>query len=96
MCFFAVFFLYYLYASFFCFCLEIYWKMFTFVKSSSENFLLRFAIRRTWASIRYLDGGEFKAIFVIGQTDSKAQEIVEKEHQKYGDILQIEIPDNYR
>ena len=74
----------------------IKWKMFIFVKSAVANTVKRANIRSTWGAVKYVDGGQFSTIFVIGKTkDVKKQHLIDLESQKYADIMQVNVTDDY-
>ena len=69
--------------------------MFIFVKSAVVNTVRRANIRSTWGAVKYVDGGQFSTIFVVGKTkDVKKQNLINLESQKYADILQVNVTDN--
>ena len=71
--------------------------MVIFVKSAATNFKRREAIRRSWGMLRYIDGGRFYTIFIVGQTsENLSQSEIDSEAEMYGDILQIALPESYR
>ena len=70
-------------------------KMIFVVKSAVVNFRAREVLRRTWAGVSYLEGIQFASIFVIGKTDIKTQALVDEEYARYGDILQVNMTDDY-
>ena len=73
-------------------------RIFFVVKSAAGNVVNREILRRTWASMRYIDGYKIATIFVIGKidVDPKAQIFLNEEYNRYGDILQLNISDKYR
>ena len=74
----------------------IKWKMFIFVKSAAKNIVKRANIRSTWGAVKYVDGGQFSTIFVIGKTkDVEKQHLIDLESQKYADIMQADVTENY-
>ena len=66
------------------------------VKSAAGNFQAREILRRTWAGVSYLEGFQFASIYVIGKTTKKTQALVDEEYARYGDILQVNMTDEYR
>ena len=70
--------------------------MITFVKSTAFNSDRRDIIRRTWGSVKCLDGAQFHTIFVIGKSPEATQVSIIQESKKYGDILQIDVSDKYK
>ena len=68
------------------------------VKSAAENFMKRELLRRTWASLTYVNGVQFTTVFVTGtkQVDNQKQLLIDEEQSRYGDILQLNISDKYR
>jgi len=66
------------------------------IKSAVDHGLAREIIRRTWASISFIEGFLFTSIFVLGQTDANKQALIEEEFERYGDLLQLNLPDEYR
>ena len=44
----------------------------------------------------YVERGRFVTVFVVGHAEGMAARILEEEHQRYGDILQYDGPDDYR
>ena len=77
-------------------CAEVKWEMFTFVKSKAEHNERRQIIRETWASVFYMKGTKITTIFVIGRANKMTQKKVDKEHKRFGDILQIDEDDGYQ
>ena len=70
--------------------------MFIFVKSAVNHFRRRSNIRNTWGSLKFLDGGQFSTIFIIGKTDDVyKQALVNEEIARFSDILQMDISDDY-
>ena len=67
--------------------------MFTFIKTSAGNVNLRQAIRRTWASIHFLQEAQFYSIFVVGKTNETN---LTTEHEQHGDLLHVNVSDIYR
>ncbi|XP_053574341.1 beta-1,3-galactosyltransferase 5 [Bombina bombina] len=62
------------------------------IKSHPQSGSRREVLRRTWAREEEFDGYIIRPIFLIGQTDVSGQmEIVKKESQEFGDILQWDI-----
>ncbi|XP_076816314.1 beta-1,3-galactosyltransferase brn-like [Clavelina lepadiformis] len=74
---------------------NISWSMIIFIKSAASYGRRREWIRKTWGSIGYLDGVTFQTIFVTGQTDARTQALLDEEHSRYGDILQVDASDAY-
>ena len=72
------------------------WIMVIFVKSSLMHHDRRNLIRSTWGALRYLNGGEFRTVFVVGKSDKKNEMHLEDESRKHNDILQINHTDSYR
>ena len=70
--------------------------MVIFVKSSVRNFALRELIRNTWGSISFASGAQFQTVFVVGKTEKQKQALVDEEHDRYDDILQVDLPDVFR
>ena len=69
--------------------------MFTFVKSTAENWKRRETIRRTWGSVKLIDEAQFTTIFVIGKTTKTRQALLDEESNRYGDVFQINSSDDY-
>ncbi|CAF3007017.1 unnamed protein product [Rotaria sp. Silwood2] len=63
------------------------------VKSAVENWKARQAIRMTWAKNDFLEKNNIKLAFVLGTNEQNFS--VEKESQKYKDIIQIDKMDFY-
>nr|XP_002131063.1 beta-1,3-galactosyltransferase brn-like [Ciona intestinalis] len=75
---------------------EIQWRMVIFVKSAFVNFFRRELLRRTWASLSYVDRGRFDTVFVIaGVPNRKRYNLLKEEHSRYGDILYFDESDDY-
>ena len=66
------------------------------VKSAIDRGLAREIIRRTWGSVSYLEGFKFTTVFVVGKTTPQKQALIEEEFERYGDLLQLNIADQYR
>lgn len=73
------------------------WHHVVFVKSTAGNYHRRELLRRTWAVLGYVGGARFDTVFLIGRTNEAGiQVLMDEEHQRYGDILQYNGPDEYR
>jgi len=72
------------------------WKMVFVVKSSVERGFAREILRRTWASLSYVKGFKFTTIFVLGQANGDKQALINEEFERYGDLLQLNISDEYK
>ena len=70
--------------------------MILFVKSAAGNHETRDAVRRTWASLSYLDKAQLGAVFVLGRAAGRVQRLVDEEDKDYGDILQLNVSDDYK
>nr|XP_002121312.1 N-acetyllactosaminide beta-1,3-N-acetylglucosaminyltransferase 2 [Ciona intestinalis] len=76
---------------------NVTWTMVSFIKSKANSSNYRDILRRSWAATTYVDGGRFFYIFVVGKSENKSVEHdLVKEHERYGDILQYNGPDDYR
>ena len=69
--------------------------MVLFVKSAVKHASHRELLRRTWASFSYVDGFKLATIFVTGKAEKKDQTLIDEEHNRYGDILQLNTSDAY-
>jgi len=70
------------------------WKMITLVKSWMINTENRNAIRETWASVRYIDEVHLETVFLISRASNPEQQaLLDEESKKYGDILQVDVPE---
>lgn len=66
------------------------------VVSSIPNFMRRKALRDTWTQNDYLQSQPSRAIFVLGNTYNKDQQILLQEEDKlYHDIVQVNFRDTY-
>ncbi|XP_076822332.1 beta-1,3-galactosyltransferase 5-like [Clavelina lepadiformis] len=75
---------------------KVNWTMVFFVKSAGPNQVRRELLRRTWASLSYVEGGRFETVFVIGKTNvPKYVSLLNEEHKRYGDLLQFNDFDDY-
>ncbi|CAK8674734.1 unnamed protein product [Clavelina lepadiformis] len=75
---------------------KVNWTMVFFVKSAAPNQVRRELLRRTWASLSYVEGGRFETVFVIGKTDvPKYVSLLQEESERYGDLLQFNDFDDY-
>ena len=74
---------------------DVKWKMYTFVKSAANNFKRRETIRRTWGSVKFIDGAQFTTIFLIGKAKGTVQSLVDEENKRFRDIMQINSSDDY-
>ncbi len=63
------------------------------VKSAIENWKARQAIRMTWAKKEYLEKHSIQIAFVLGLSEYNIT--IEKESQRYQDIIQIDKIDYY-
>ena len=75
---------------------EVDWKMFMLIKSSAGRPAIRELLRRTWATLSYVNRAQFRSIFVIGKANRNQQLIIDEEAKRYGDILQLNVSDDYR
>ena len=75
---------------------DISWRMVLFVKSSATRPSIRESLRRTWPSLSYVDGAKFAAIFLIGKASKKYEALIAEESKRYGDILLLNVSDDYR
>ena len=67
------------------------------IKSATKNSMSREIIRRTWASVSYLEGFQFTSVFVMGKGETDRQQaLIDEEVERYGDIIQLNISDEYR
>ena len=66
------------------------------VKSAANHVSIREQIRRTWVSMSYVDGSQFSYFFVLGKSDPKTENLINEEYKRYGDLLQLDIPDQYQ
>lgn len=72
------------------------WSAINMVKSAVPNKDRRIAIRDTWG-VEIKNGIRIKTVFIVGTVENQTkQEEIVKEYDKYGDILQINIPDDYK
>ena len=70
------------------------WDMVILVVSGVRNFMRRDAIRNTWGS--NVDVKNVKVLFLVGVDRVTSFRVeVAKESQLYGDIIQVDIGDNY-
>jgi len=60
----------------FLFFFSVVGKMVFIVKSAVNHGPSREIIRRTWASLSYVEGFQFTSIFVLGQTNAKQQALI--------------------
>uniref|UniRef100_H2YSG9 Hexosyltransferase n=1 Tax=Ciona savignyi TaxID=51511 RepID=H2YSG9_CIOSA len=76
---------------------NVSWNMVIMVKSSANSFIRRDVLRRSWASLFYVEGGNVSVVFVVGKSVArKTERRLVEEQAKYGDILQFNGPDDYR
>ncbi|CAK8693038.1 beta-1,3-galactosyltransferase 5-like [Clavelina lepadiformis] len=75
---------------------QIKWSNMIFVKSAAGNTARREWIRRTWGSIKYLEGIRFDTVFVVGRPEGVTKALVEEEYERNHDMLLLDEPDNYR
>ena len=71
-------------------------KMIFLIKSAVGHGNAREILRRTWTKVSYNEGFQFSSVFVLGRTDLARQALIDEEYDRYGDILQLNIPDEYR
>lgn len=71
------------------------WTMVMFVKSAANHSFHRELLRQTWGSYSYIDGFKLSTIFVTGKAEGNYQSLIDEEHERYGDILQLNISDAY-
>ncbi|XP_036602909.1 beta-1,3-galactosyltransferase 5-like [Trichosurus vulpecula] len=65
------------------------------VTSSHNQIKARMAIRETWGRERSIKGKRIKTYFLLGITNSKDDDTVTQESQKYRDIIQKDFLDEY-
>jgi len=70
--------------------------MVVLIKSSAGRPAIRELLRRTWATLSYVNKAQFRSIFVIGKANKNQQLIIDEEAKRYGDILQLNVSDDYR
>ena len=71
--------------------------MVQFVKSSAHSFYRREMLRRSWGSLRFVEGVRFETLFIVGWSNSsRTKRKLIEENEKYGDILQYDGPDDYK
>ena len=75
---------------------DVDWRMVVLIKSSAGRPAIRELLRRTWAALSYVDRAQIASIFVIGIANRKQQLIIDEEVKRYGDILQLNVSDDYR
>ncbi|XP_067663076.1 beta-1,3-galactosyltransferase 5-like [Haliotis asinina] len=67
------------------------------VISRVDNFQRRHAIRYTWgSSVHRSRSRNVCLVFLVGLCHSSMQEMLETEHKKYGDVVQINTDDSYQ
>ena len=68
-----------------------------FVKSAVKHTEIREIVRKTWGSLSFVNGTQFATIFILGRTKKpEVQTLIDEEHARYGDILQLDTADEYR
>lgn len=68
----------------------------TFIKSRAINSKRRELMRRTWNGVCHMNGWNFKAVYLIGRTDSEhVTNLLLEEQARYSDLLQYDGPDDY-
>jgi len=64
------------------------------IKSAIKNFSRRQAIRQTWGGVKIFKQAAFEIVFLLGTfSNEETMQEVSDENSRYGDILQIDIPD---
>jgi len=71
------------------------WTMHIFVKSKTSHVRHRVAIRRTWGKQTVVGRWRTRTIFVVGTASGWLKESIRNESEIYGDILQVDAPDQY-
>lgn len=68
------------------------------VKTSPLHTTRRDVIRKTWGAVKVVDGLLLNTIFVVGNVGSNqaVQNMLEKESQVHGDMLQSDALEGYR
>ena len=68
------------------------------VKSSPIHTTRRDVIRKTWGAVKVVDGLLLNTIFVVGNVgkNQPIQDMLFKENEYYGDMLQIDAFEGYR
>ena len=68
-----------------------------FIKSAIFRGNIREFIRRTWGQLNHIQGFQLSTIFVVGRAENeKLQSLLDEEYDRYKDILQLNISDDYR
>ena len=66
------------------------------VVSQVDNFEYRDTVRESWANYDFIGTDSLRVVFVLGHSDEdRVNDLVEKESQKYGDILQEAFKDSF-
>ena len=67
------------------------------VKSAVKHAHKRAAIRKTWGSVASIEEKKLAVIFLVGRTlNPKEQNLLVKENEIFGDILQSNVSDEYK
>ena len=67
-----------------------------YIYTAPQNFVRRNFLRQTWASNTFWNNGKSRTIFLVGRTSSaELQNIINKELQFFGDIVQGDFIDSY-
>lgn len=76
---------------------EITLSMVIAIKSNYKSYAQRLAIRDSWGGIGYINGARMHVVFVLALPKTpEDDEFVKLESLKFGDILQVDIEENYR
>jgi len=73
------------------------WTLVNVISSSLNHVERREAIRSTWGAVKFLDGLKIVNVFVVGRTaDLRLQSELNKESDRYGDLLQFGKDDSFK
>ena len=71
-------------------------KYIAYIHTSPENTIRRGNVRRTWGNRELFHDGRLKVVFMVGiAPNAEHEEVLDKEHEKYKDIVQGDFLDDY-
>ena len=71
-------------------------KYIAYIHTSPENTIRRENVRRTWGNKELFRDGRLKVVFMVGiAPNAEHEKVLDKEHEKYKDIVQGDFWDDY-
>ena len=71
-------------------------KYIVYVHTSPPNEKRREFVRKSWGNAKLFQDGRFRVVFMMGlPANQQQQEVIDREHAQYGDIVQGDFMDTY-